>query len=138
MVTSWSKTLTLLFEIALLVFSFYFIFDYDFQSKVTMRCPIQWQLGACGLFLGYVALFYYIQYIPMIGTYVIMMRVITRRFLLFLPVFLVFIVAFGLTLHMLFQNFGDFHDTGISFSRTGIVRKYSSLHAIVLYNLMFI
>ena len=101
----WRKVPRFFVEIVALVFSLYFIFDYDFQSEVTMRCPTQWQIGACGLFLGYFALLDYIRYIPTIGTYVIMMRVITIRFLFFLPVFLVFIVAFGLTFYMLFQNF---------------------------------
>ena len=49
----WRKAPRLLVEIVALVFSLYFIFDYDYQSEITMRCPIQWQIGACGLFLGY-------------------------------------------------------------------------------------
>ncbi|CAF4139081.1 unnamed protein product, partial [Rotaria sordida] len=24
-----------------------------------MRCPAQWQVGACGIFIGYLALLYY-------------------------------------------------------------------------------
>ena len=121
LVISWWKAMGFLLEFAILIFNFYFIFDYDFQSDVTMRCPIQWQIGACGLFLGYFALFYYIQYIPIIGTYVIMLRVIFMRFLLFLPVFMVFIVAFGLTFYMLFQNFGEFQNIAIGFGKTGII-----------------
>ncbi|CAF3860521.1 unnamed protein product, partial [Rotaria sp. Silwood1] len=64
---AWSKTFTFFLEIVAVVLNFYFIFDYDYQNNVTMRCPIQWQIGAFGLFIGYIALFYYIQYIPIIG-----------------------------------------------------------------------
>ncbi|CAF3947948.1 unnamed protein product [Rotaria sp. Silwood1] len=64
---AWSKTFTFFLEIVAVVLNFYFIFDYDYQNNVTMRCPIQWQIGAFGLFIGYIALFYYIQYIPIIA-----------------------------------------------------------------------
>ena len=132
------KAMVFSFEIVSLGFSIYFTFDYDFQSKITMRCPTQWQIGACGLFLGYLGLFYYIEYIPAIGPYVGMIRVIAKRFLYFLPVFLVFIVAFGLTFYMLFQNFDEFQNVVIGFAKTSIVRKYSSLNIVLLNNLIFV
>ena len=134
---SW-KAMALFVEIFALVFSIYFIFDYDFQSKITMRCPTQWQIGACGLFLGYFGLFYYIDYMPLIGPYVGMIRVMGKRFLYFLPVFSVFIVAFGLAFYMLFQNFDEFQSVVIGFAKTSIVRKYSSLNIVVLNNLIFV
>ena len=37
-----------LFELISLAFGFYFIYDSDYQTKVTMRCPAQWEIGACG------------------------------------------------------------------------------------------
>jgi hypothetical protein len=114
-----TKMFTFILEIISLGFNFYFIFDYDYQKKVTMRCPIQWQIGACGLFLGYIALFYYIQYIPIFGIYVIMMRQICIRFLLFLPILMILICAFALTLYMIFQNFDPFKNMGISLAKTG-------------------
>ena len=115
----WTKVFTFLPELAAVACSLYFIYDYDFQTQYTMRCPPQWDVGAYGLFSGYMALFYYIQYIPVLGSYVIMMRQILMRFLLFLPVLMVLLSGFTLALYMTFPNFESFANMGVSFGKTG-------------------
>jgi hypothetical protein len=80
-----------------------FIWDYDYQKEIKMRCPTQWQYGAFGLFLGYFSLLYYIQYIPIIGIYFIMLKIIMMQFLLFLPVLTCLIIGFGISFYMLFE-----------------------------------
>ena len=115
----WTKALTFLPELVTIGCGSYFIYNYHYQTKHTMRCPSQWDVGAYGLFTGYMALFYYIQYIPILGTYVIMMRQILIRFLLFLPVLMVLILGFALALYMTFPNFDSFDNMGISLAKTG-------------------
>ena len=121
--TAPKKLFTFILEITSLILSCYFNFDASYQEQYTMRCPIQWQIGAVGLFFSYVALFYYIQYIPIFGIYVLMMRKILIRFLLFLPVLMVLICGFALSFYMIFQNFDAFGNVGISLSK---IRTYSS------------
>ncbi len=116
----YNKIFTFIFEIISWACSYYFVSDYGFQKNLKMRCPYQWEFGAYGLCSGYLGLFYYIQYIPIIGIYVIMMRQILIRFLLFLPVLAVLICAFTLPLYMIFQNFEVFHDVIVSLAKIGI------------------
>ncbi|CAF1049841.1 unnamed protein product [Adineta ricciae] len=115
--TNWTKIFTFILELMSLGFCYYFLYDYDYQKNVTMRCPNQWEIGACGLFLGYMALLYYIQYIPIFGIYVIMIKQILIRFLLFVPVLAIFMAGFALTLYMVFQNFTPFSNVGFSFAK---------------------
>lgn len=116
----WSKIFTFILEMISIGCSSYFIYDYDYQHKFTMRCSLQWEIGAFGLFFGYTGLFYYIQYLPIFGIYVIMMRQILIRFILFLPVLMVLLCSFTLTLYMIFQNFDAFGHMGIGLAKTGM------------------
>ncbi|UJR12513.1 hypothetical protein I4U23_016688 [Adineta vaga] len=113
----WRKTFTFIFEIISLGCNYYFVIDTPHRFKYRMRCPYQWQIGAYGLFSGYLALFYYLQYIPIFGIYVIMMKQILIRFILFLPVLTVLICAFTFPLYMIFQNFETFSDFIISLAK---------------------
>lgn len=115
----WTKAFTFLPELAAVACSLYYIYDYDFQTKYKMRCPPQWSVGAAGLFSGYMAMFYYIQYVPVFGTYVIMMRQIFIRFILFLPVLMVLLLGFTLALYMTFPNFEVFNNIGVGLAKTG-------------------
>ena len=117
------KTVTFLMEIICMAFGFYFVQDASFQTDFKMRCTRQWEIGAFGLFIGYIALFYYVQYFPVIGVYVIMMRVILLRFAVFLPVLLVLITAFALTFSMIFQNFKTFEFVARGFAKIGTCTK---------------
>ncbi|CAF0876303.1 unnamed protein product [Adineta steineri] len=132
--TSWTKIFTFLLELISLGFAYYFIFDYDFQSRVTMRCPNQWEVGACGLFLGYISLLYYTQYVPIFGIYVIMMKQILIRFLLFVPVLMIFLCAFGLTFFMVFQNFAQFSTVGSSLGKILLMAGGEVGYDDLLYN----
>jgi hypothetical protein len=115
--TNPKKIPTYILEISSLILSYYFNFDDQYQKPFTMRCPLQWEIGAAGLFVGYTALFYYIQYIPIFGIYVLMIRTILIRFLLFLPVLMVLVCAFALSFFMIFQNFDAFGNVGISLAK---------------------
>ena len=117
--TNPKKIYTYILEIISLILSYYFNFDYEYQKPFTMRCPLQWEIGAVGLFIGYIALFYYIQYIPIFGIYVLMIRKILIRFLLLLPVLMVLMCAFALSFYMIFQNVDAFGNVGISLAKIG-------------------
>ncbi|UJR12744.1 hypothetical protein I4U23_016918 [Adineta vaga] len=132
--TNWGKVFTFILEIAALACAFYFIFDHDFQKQVTMRCPLQWEIGAFGLFLAYIALFYYVQYIPVFGLYVIMMRQILIRFILFVPVLFIFMCAFALSLYMIFQNFTQFSSVEFSLGKILLMTTGEINYDDLLYN----
>ncbi|CAF0938935.1 unnamed protein product [Adineta steineri] len=98
-----TKPFVFIFEYGAILLCFLFISDHDYQENFKMRCPVQWQLGAFGLFIGYLGLLYYIQYIPIIGIYVIMLKIIIVRFIFFLPVLTCLSIGFGLAFYMLLQ-----------------------------------
>ena len=112
-----TKTFTFVFEVTSIGLGLYFAFDFEHQYRFVMRCPLQWECGAFGLFVGYIALFYYIQYSPIIGIYVLMLRKITIRFLLFVPVMMVLISAFALSFYMIFQNSDTFGSIPFSLAK---------------------
>jgi hypothetical protein len=93
-------------EISALVLSYVYILDwFSWQIDVMFRCPVQYQLGAMGLLLGYTNLLVYLRASPVfdVGIYVVMLQVISSKFLRFLPVLLVIICGFGFTYWMLLQ-----------------------------------
>ena len=94
-------------EISALVLSYVYILDwFSWQNDVMFRCPVQYQLGAMGLLLAYTNLLVYFRTSPIfgMGIYVVMLQVISVKFLRFLPVLLIFICGFGFTYWMLLQN----------------------------------
>ncbi|CAF1134369.1 unnamed protein product [Adineta steineri] len=112
-----TKPFVFIFEYGAIVLCFLFISDHEYQRSVKMRCPVQWQLGAFGLFIGYLGLLYYIQYIPIIGIYVIMLKIIIVRFIFFLPVLTCLSIGFGLAFYMLLQyneSFDSFASRALS------------------------
>jgi hypothetical protein len=117
------KIFTVSVELGTVVLGAYFIYDYDYQQKIIMRCPVQWQIGAFGLFLSYIGMSYYLQYVPVIGVYVIMMIAVFQRFFLFLPVILVLVCAFGFSFNMIFQNHDPFATPSLSLIKAGIFLK---------------
>ena len=130
------KIFPFVFEIGSVVLSFFFVLDYDYQANVTVRCPTQWQYGAFGLFIGYLGLLYYIQYIPIIGVYVIMLKIVLIQFIFFIPVLACLIIGFGISFYMLFQyhpSFNDFQTRALSqigrFSRSNL-KIYNSVYYI--------
>jgi len=64
----------------------------------------QWQCGAIALFLSWMDLLLYIRKIPYLGIYVVMFNDVFRTFVKFSLVFLLFILSFALTFHILLQN----------------------------------
>jgi hypothetical protein len=118
---SLAKALIFLPELGAMFLSFVFIFDEQYQKNVNMRCPVQWQYGAFGLLIGYLGLLYYIQYIPFIGIYVIMLKIIFIRFIFFLPVLMCLIFGFGIAFHMLLQYRDAFESWPRALSEISIV-----------------
>lgn len=94
-------------EISAVVLSYVYVLDwFDWQNDVIFRCPIQYQLGAMGLLLSYMNLLSYMRTTPVqgLGVYTVMLQVITRKFIRFLPIFMIIVSGFGLTYWMLLQN----------------------------------
>ncbi|CAF3799464.1 unnamed protein product [Rotaria sp. Silwood1] len=115
------KIFILLFQISGVVLCFCFIFDNDYQKQVLVRCPIQWQIGAFGLFSSYLGTSYYLQYTPTIGVYTLMMAAVFIRFILFLPALLVLTSGFALCFYMLFSNFDPFSLPILSLQKTAMM-----------------
>ncbi|CAF1423214.1 unnamed protein product [Adineta steineri] len=93
-------------EISALILSYVYVLDwFPWQSNVIFRCPIQYQLGAMGVLLAYINFLLYLRTSPIfdIGIYVVMLQVISAKFLRFFPVLLVIICGFGFTYWMLLQ-----------------------------------
>ncbi|CAF1438206.1 unnamed protein product [Adineta ricciae] len=109
------------FETVAVLASFVFVYDQNFQMHFTLRCPFQWELGAFGLLLSWLNLLGYIQFIPVVGTYVTMLFVIIKKFLRFSSVLLILISGFAFAFHMVFQNFEPFQNTGYSYIKTAFM-----------------
>ncbi|UJR17163.1 hypothetical protein I4U23_004059 [Adineta vaga] len=93
-------------EILALLLSYLYVLDWkDWQNDVILRCPVQYQIGAMGLLLSYINLLMYLRTSPVfdMGIYIVMLQVISVKFLRFLPVFLTLICGFGFTYWMLLQ-----------------------------------
>ncbi|CAF1382057.1 unnamed protein product [Adineta ricciae] len=93
-------------EMSALVLSYIYILDWkDWQNDVTLRCPLQYQIGAMGLLISYINVLAYVRTSPALdmGIYIVMLQVISTKFLRFLPVFLTIVCGFGLTYWMLLQ-----------------------------------
>jgi hypothetical protein len=117
-----SKTASYVLEIIALIFGFIFIYDQSYQMDLTFRCPTQWQYGAFGILISWIALLHYVQFMPVIGLYVAMLSVILRRFMNFLLVLIILISGFALSFHMLFQNFSAFENSALSYIKTGMFK----------------
>jgi transient receptor potential cation channel subfamily A protein 1 len=127
-----TKTLSYWVQIVALLFSFIFIYDKSYQIDLTFRCPTQWQYGAFGVLISWVALLDYVQFMPVIGLYVAMLSVILRKFMNSLPVLIILISGFTLSFHMLFQNFDAFKNSGLSYIKTGMFQSpfSTSIHSL--------
>jgi hypothetical protein len=111
-------------EIAAVSLSFVFVYDQDYQTNLTFRCPYQWQYGAFALLFSWLCLLHYVQFIPVIGIYVAVLWVICKKFMKFLIVLIVLISGFALTFYMIFSNFKVFSNVGFSYIKTGVLEKF--------------
>jgi len=114
------KTFTYWMEITTVVLSFTFLYDQSYQMDLTFRCPIQWQYGAFAILLSWMTLLQYARFMPIIGLYVAMLTVILRKFINFLLVLIILISGFALSFYMVFQNFDEFSNAGLSYIKTGM------------------
>ena len=95
----------LLIETVTLILSFISLYDDDrWQSTLKFRCPMQWQIGAFGVFLAWATLLSYLRFLPIFGVYVVMLEVIILKFLWFAPVLVILICSFSSAFYMLLQN----------------------------------
>ena len=111
-------------ELLALILSYVYILDWtSWQDEVVLRCPLQYQIGATGLLLGYINLLMYIRTSPVfdIGIYIVMLQVISIKFLRFLPVFLIIVCGFGFTYWMLLQYQAVYRTPVEALLRTGFM-----------------
>ena len=66
----------------------------------------QWQVGVAAVFLGWMVMILFVTKLPWVGIYVIILFRICFTFLQFIGLILLLIVAFGLTFHMTFFDYG--------------------------------
>ncbi|CAF0772592.1 unnamed protein product [Adineta ricciae] len=106
-------------ELIALILSIIFSHDfYSWQMSIRFRCSLQWQCGAIGILIAWITLITYVQFLWASGIYVVMLEVIVRKFLRFIPILLIFILGFGLSFHMLLQNQSVYHHTFDALIRT--------------------
>jgi hypothetical protein len=108
-------------ETATLILSFIGLYDDDrWQSELRLRCPVQWQIGAFGVFLAWATLLSYLRFIPIFGVYVVMLEVIIIKFLWFAPVLVILICSFSSAFYMLLQNQLVFSTITFAWFRSGL------------------
>ncbi|CAF1636410.1 unnamed protein product, partial [Rotaria sp. Silwood1] len=111
-------------EILALILTYVYVLDwYPWQSAILFRCPIQYQLGAMGILLAYINLLFYVRTAPILGlgVYIVMLQVITMKFLRFLPILLIIICGFGFTYWMLLQYQDVYGSPGEALLRTSLM-----------------
>lgn len=91
------------------------------QQETGIREPWQWQLASVTILLGWLELVLFIRKFPRFGIFVVMFTDIFKTFLLFAPVFLLFIVAFALSFYVLFANQIRFSKAGSSLISTTVM-----------------
>lgn len=111
-----------LIELSAFILAILFTVDYNSCSTdIGYRCVVQWQIGALGVFLAWLALVLFIQKFPQFGIYVVMLTDILRTFSRFFLVFFLFIIGFALAFHMLLQNHNPFQHFGNSLLKTCVM-----------------
>ncbi|CAF3986350.1 unnamed protein product [Adineta steineri] len=106
-------------ELIALILSIIFSHDfYSWQMSIRFRCSFQWQCGAIGILIGWITLITYVQFLSASGIYVVMLEVIVRKFLRFIPILIIFVLGFGFSFHMLLQNQNVYHHTFDALIRT--------------------
>ncbi|XP_013406001.1 transient receptor potential cation channel subfamily A member 1 homolog isoform X2 [Lingula anatina] len=99
------------------------VIDWDScqMSNPQIRHPWQWNVGAIALFLAWIELLLFIRKLPRFGIYVVMFTDILWTFCQFFLVFVLFIVAFGLTFHVLLKNQAPFSSPARSLLKTAVM-----------------
>ncbi|CAF1120790.1 unnamed protein product [Rotaria sordida] len=109
-------------EAAALILAFICVLDHtDWLDLLLIRCPTQYQIGAVALLLSWLNFLVYIRCIPIIGIYVVMLEVISKKFVRFLPVLLVIISGFGFTYYALLQNQEVYSTPLLSLIKTSLI-----------------
>ena len=111
-----------LVELTAFILAILFTVDFNSCSRdIGYRCVMQWQVGALGVFLTWLALVLFIQKFPRFGIFVVMLTDILRTFSRFFLVFFLFIIGFALAFHMLLQNHNPFQHFGNSLLKTCVM-----------------
>jgi hypothetical protein len=109
-------------ETATLILSFICLYDDNrWQSELRFRCPVQWQIGAFGVFLAWATLLSYLRFLPIFGVYVVMLEVIVIKFMWFAPVLAILICSFSSAFYMLLQNQPVFSTIPFAWFRSGLI-----------------
>ncbi|CAF3187601.1 unnamed protein product [Rotaria sp. Silwood2] len=107
-------------EVVSLILGFVFLYDNpSWQTDVQLRCFVQWQVGAFGLFLAWSTLLVYIRFFPLIGVTVVMLEVVVRRFIWVTPALVILICSFCFSFFMLLQDQAVYGNVGLAWMRTG-------------------
>jgi hypothetical protein len=118
------RTIDYIIEISAFVLTFVYIYDWtDWQNPVIFRCPVQYQIGSMGLLLSWLGMLTYIKRTTWfdMGVFVVMIQLISAKFMRFIPVLLVVVCGFGFTYWMLLQNQDVFADPVQAVIRTGLL-----------------
>lgn len=89
------------------------------------NCPIrekwQWQVGTASIFLAWMNLLLFIRKLPFLGIYVVMFTDVFATFLKFFTVFMLFLIAFGLSFYMVLRNQFPFSTYGKTLLKTSVM-----------------
>ncbi|KAL3321259.1 hypothetical protein Ciccas_000057 [Cichlidogyrus casuarinus] len=109
------------------------------NREIGMRELWQWQLGAVVLFLSWVNLLLFIRKTAFYGIYVILFIQVTKTFLKFSFVLLLFLCSFALTFHVLLENQISFKTVGDSLIKNFVMMlgdtDYESLLSLSLWQI---
>ncbi|XP_068697924.1 transient receptor potential cation channel subfamily A member 1 homolog [Montipora foliosa] len=94
----------------------------EFNVDLVNTCGNEKQtIGALSIFLAWMSLVSYIQKFPKLGIYVVMFTSILYTFLKFFLIYLLFIIAFGLSFYTLLNSQPGFSEPGRSFVKTAVM-----------------
>ncbi|XP_072178740.1 transient receptor potential cation channel subfamily A member 1-like [Diadema setosum] len=93
----------------------------QYYNGIYIRLDWQWQCGAVAVFLAWINLILFIRRFSVLGIYVIMIIDISRAFMKFVLVLILFIVAFALAFHTLLMNQEPFHRIEYSLAKTFVM-----------------
>ncbi|XP_064627394.1 transient receptor potential cation channel subfamily A member 1 homolog isoform X2 [Lineus longissimus] len=91
------------------------------QAETGYRLDWQWQLGAVSVFWAWIELVLFIRKVPRFGIYVVMFTDVFGTFMRFLPVFMLFLIAFALSFFALLGNQVPFRGFGSSLLKSAVM-----------------
>ena len=78
------------------------IFVFIYWNECLCVADWQWEFGVAAMFLGWFVMTLFVSKLPVVGIYVLILIKICQTFLKLIFLAAILLVAFGLTLHMVF------------------------------------